>query len=917
MQHGGRMEAGATVNGRVDVHGTNDRASTITVQTGGDLQDYGPLEIGPYGVLQLFDASSNITAESLTRTGIGGSFNWTAGTMQITDQVVNLDTINPHSVLGSSLTIGAGKKLIVSTVGQQNDSLIVAQTGTGDLTIESGGKAESFRGEVGVFGTSDGSVVVRDPGASWNVTEQLRVGGEDSSHGQMSILNGGAVTADLVVIGLGNSSHGGVTVDGLNSTLNSTGELRVASQDMATGALTIQNQGVVTSALGSIGVYSGAPTGTLIVDGAGSSWNNTGNATVGNSTGGSGMLTVRNGGSATIGGSLFVEPTGTVELLGSEIHAKSFVVDPSGTFTHEDGTLTVDGGQFDPGIFDYTIEGTTVANQPIVRLAHHATASLHGHGFVGRNFTGRLEILDGSNVELPDNGSGGLVIGLAPGSEGSVLVEGAESSLTNHGITIGQVGHGELRVLNGGSITNSLPTGGLGETIGLFSGSEGLVEVSGSAPNGTPSSYSTNGSFWVGQSGRGTLMISAGGIVHSGGLTRIAILPGSAGSSATVTGSGSRWETAGSIYVGSPDATSVDTGTLTVEDTGRLKIDYDLRVWDPGTLLLTSDGEIHTGSFNVETGGTFIHEDGTLTVDGGTFNPGTTGYLLSGAAPTDEPTLELIGGATAAFTDVVQIGSTGAAAMKVTGDNSRFSSTHDFMDIGWIGSGRLEVLDKGVVDQTGGLVFNLGVAPGASGIVTVDGADSQIIAGGLIIVGDHGEGHFAVTGGARVTADRLWMTHYSDAQSSDMLVSGAAAPDAPSLLQISGSAFIGGEEAQGSGVPATLTVNDGGNVVVGDVLRVWPTGTIDLANGSVRMPNGFVSLSGGTLIGDGTIEGDLTNAGVLSPGHSAGAITIDGAYEQDPAGTLEIEIGGTSPTQFDQLQLTGDEVILAVRSTCR
>ncbi|MFA9564337.1 MAG: YceI family protein, partial [Acidimicrobiales bacterium] len=54
---------------------------------------------------------------------------------------------------------------------------------------------------------------------------------------------------------------------------------------------------------------------------------------------------VQNGGQVNVADTLKVWPTGTVELLGSEITAGSFIVDDAngGTFTHHDGTLTIDG----------------------------------------------------------------------------------------------------------------------------------------------------------------------------------------------------------------------------------------------------------------------------------------------------------------------------------------------------------------------------------------------------------------------------------------------------------------------------------------------------------------------------------------------------------------------------------------------
>ena len=70
---------------------------------------------------------------------------------------------------------------------------------------------------------------------------------------------------------------------------------------------------------------------------------------------------------------------------------------------------------------------------------------------------------------------------------------------------------------------------------------------------------------------------------------------------------------------------------------------------------------------------------------------------------------------------------------------------------------------------------------------------------------------------------------------------------------------------------------------------------------------GPLTLNGGVLKGTGLILGDLTNnAGFVSPGHTAaGLLAVTGNYTQGVQGTLIIENGGPSPSQFDQLQVGG------------
>jgi hypothetical protein len=104
-------------------------------------------------------------------------------------------------------------------------------------------------------------------------------------------------------------------------------------------------------------------------------------------------------------------------------------------------------------------------------------------------------------------------------------------------------------------------------------------------------------------------------------------------------------------------------------------------------------------------------------------------------------------------------------------------------------------------------------------------------------------------------------------------------------------------------------------------------GTVDIVAGSLIFQQGMdngedavVDLGGGTLdpgdeliidsddslIGSGTLAANLVNEGTVSPGNSAGIITVQGNYENLNSGLLHIELGGMTPgTGHDQLVVTG------------
>jgi len=76
-------------------------------------------------------------------------------------------------------------------------------------------------------------------------------------------------------------------------------------------------------------------------------------------------------------------------------------------------------------------------------------------------------------------------------------------------------------------------------------------------------------------------------------------------------------------------------------------------------------------------------------------------------------------------------------------------------------------------------------------------------------------------------------------------------------------------------------------------------GLVHIAGQPLTIPSAFV------LHGTGSIEGDVTNTGTVSPGNSPGELDIVGNYSQLPAGILEIELAGNTTDLFDILTASG------------
>jgi hypothetical protein len=73
-----------------------------------------------------------------------------------------------------------------------------------------------------------------------------------------------------------------------------------------------------------------------------------------------------------------------------------------------------------------------------------------------------------------------------------------------------------------------------------------------------------------------------------------------------------------------------------------------------------------------------------------------------------------------------------------------------------------------------------------------------------------------------------------------------------------------------------------------------------------RFDAGMTLTAGGSLVGNGTAHGEVTNAaGTVAPGASAGLLTIEGDYVQEASGTLAVEVNGPGATDFDRLSVAG------------
>ena len=181
-----------------------------------------------------------------------------------------------------------------------------------------------------------------------------------------------------------------------------------------TGALTIQSGGTLSNTTGIIG-YNPGSTGTVIVDGAGSTWTNSDSLDIGSD--GNGTLTIRNGAAVV---------AGAIGFIGNY---------PGGV-----GTVTIDG------------IGSTLTIPDI---------------YIGWDGQAALNISNGARLITNTVGSSLAVTGIS-----TVTVDGAGSTWTSGGpLYIGDAGVGVLTIRNGATVS------GPGLILAHYAGSTGTLNI--------------------------------------------------------------------------------------------------------------------------------------------------------------------------------------------------------------------------------------------------------------------------------------------------------------------------------------------------------------------------------------------------------------------------------------------------------
>ena len=613
------------------------------------------------------------------------------GTLNIT----NSGTVTQYSYRNDAAYIGQGSFATVDGAGSTwtcNGNLYVGSSyGNGTLNITNGGAVSSYGGNIGENGGT-GAVTV-DGVAAPGVRSTLTIGNGnfyigDGGNGTLNITNGGAVAC------------GGIGYIGSSS---------------GNGTLAVVSGSGLTTGKAYIG-YGAGTTGTATVDGANSTWTNTGSIGgifVGDY--GTGTLNITNGGSVNTTGYLYVarqvNSTGTVNISGGgsvSVNGLAAVgIYGNGTLNITNGgalSCTGSGGAALVG-WEAGASGTVnVDGTSSTCTTYDASAAGGGEFNVGYlNGTGNLNITNGGAVS-----SGNGFVGRGAGSVGTAIVDsGGQWNTNGYDFNVGFYGgSGTLSITNGGTVTSG--NGFIGDASGYTDGpttATATVDGHGSTWTTYTPSAAGGGEFNVGDSGgTGTLNITNGGAISSGN----GFVGRGAGSVGTATvDSGGQWNTNGYDmnvgFYGASGTLNITNGGTVTSGNGHIGWPCGYTGSSPTTGMVTVDGKgstwTNSGSLDVGYGGS-----GTLNItNGGQVNVASTLTLweTDSSVTVNRGTLS-VGGLAGTGALFISDPAGGAAALVV-------GSTADSTFLGTI------------ADSTGGAGSLLKIG---SGMLTLGGANS-------------------------------------------------------------------------------------------------------------------------------------------------------------------------------------------------
>lgn len=531
-------------------------------------------------------------------------------------------------------------------------------------------------------------------------------------------------------------------------TVSYAGNVTNAGLNVSGGTVTLDLNGFLYSVTGASGTLIGTvspQTGRLIVKDGTFGVDTAGDdVVVGAVVGGTGFMTISTSGQLGGGldpdlvvgglgtGTFAIEDNGRAEVVqmnvgqneGSSgtvtLNTPNALLDVSSTLNvgvSGNGVITAQGGSTLTTTGAVTI-GNFVGGKGTLTVAGVGTTwTSAGALTVGDGGDAGVSIQTGAQVTT----AGAINIGNTATGTGAAVATGTDAVWNmSSNLNLGVTGIGNMAATAGGRINTT------GATVMSVNGGESTAVVTGANSRWTTSAIT------VGNAGNATLSVSAAGVINTTGNAIVANTATST-SKATISGTGSAWNITGGLTVA-----ATGNGTLTVDTGGTLTTTGTLTLSDPagtpnGTFNFQG-GNVNVASFVRSATSNFNFTDGTMIINGGSFNNGGAALVLNGADADDLPAIRLASGATsvAANLPTLTIGSSRQGGVVVSGGSSFQTTT---TSIGAQDGSNGALLVEGVnsvFSTTGDLNVGGGAATGG-GIGTVTaGISGTITAGGAL-----------------------------------------------------------------------------------------------------------------------------------------------------------------------------------------
>lgn len=745
-----------------------------------------------------------------------------------------------------------------------------------DLTVDSGSPATTSS----VWASNGGSITFNTLSASGSF-EYLSIGNDGV--GTLDIGNGADITSTTSYVGYNNGSMGTATVNGSGSTWN-TGIYSIFTGYYGTGTLNITNGAGVTNSTAWIGYASGS-TGNVTVDGFDSTWDTAG-LYVGST--GTGTLNITNGADVTSDSGYVGSNTGSVGTV---------TLDGSGS-TWDTGISTLNVGYYGTGTFNITNGADVTSGTGNIGFQAGSEGTVTVDGYSSTWNTGLYSIYVGTN----DNATATLNVSndaqvtttnyLVIGAKGTVNLSGGKLSagnLTGPADSLNFTG-GELEITTGDvTISGSDPLGSY-----LSMGSGQILDVAGSTTVKAASTLNVNsGMVTTGTTlqNDGYLSLGNGGsITTATGLTNSSYMNMSGG---TIGGAGKLTNDYGA------SCSAKGTVNTALDNYGTIDLDDVLTV--AGAMDNYGSVYIYTSEMLRQNGG--LDNYGTVDLDGGSIaGSGTVtnyagGIIRGGSAIGSQLTnngglIHADGYSTLLISDMTG-GNINGGEMRVDND-AGINVLTPFSNAGTV------VLNGSDATFSGGTITNTGTISGQGWVSnSVTNSGTVRSSGGKLTLAGSG---FTNNGTGRIEASEgftVFVTQGLANNQGDITLLGGVFDNGNQTIENTGS-ITGYGTFRSDGLTNTnhIGIGLGDFEIIGAVVN----------NGNVYIESNSTAVFYDDVSGSGTFGGTGTAMflGALSPGSSPGAMSFEGSVVLSSASTLEMELGGMLPGNYDVIDVAGD-----------